>query len=328
MNISGPTEVELPKQYQHLKTLRGQGGGADTSLRGGTVKIRACAPPPSSSNAPRPAAKPAPHPISAPTSDGLTPLSFAPPPGQTDASREATEKLKEQRRIEKERQMIAQAKAEKAREKEEAARKKALEEAEAARAAPPPPPPRATPGPQIAVAKFDFDAQQSGDLSFKKGDKITVTNTRCNGSDQWWSGELKGRKGMFPSTYVELTGSSGKSNSQSAKDVAAAQKKAEENARKEAQKREKERQAREKEEVKRREAQQKEEAKRRKAEEKAAEKARKEAEKAQKKAEKNSGKSEDSKFHDTSPHPSCGDPKPGALITPLCIPSPRWNGYL
>jgi len=54
-----------------------------------------------------------------------------------------------------------------------------------------------------AVAKFSFDGEQSGDLSFKKGDIITIVKRTENETD-WWTGRIAGREGIFPSNYVEL----------------------------------------------------------------------------------------------------------------------------
>lgn len=54
-----------------------------------------------------------------------------------------------------------------------------------------------------AVALFTFDADQDGDLGFKKGDIITITKRTDNKTD-WWTGRTEdGRTGIFPSNYVE-----------------------------------------------------------------------------------------------------------------------------
>lgn len=58
-------------------------------------------------------------------------------------------------------------------------------------------------GPNQAVALFTFDAEQDGDLGFKKGDIITITQRTDNKSD-WWTGRTEdGRVGTFPSNYIE-----------------------------------------------------------------------------------------------------------------------------
>lgn len=58
-------------------------------------------------------------------------------------------------------------------------------------------------GPNQALALFTFDAEQEGDLGFKKGDIITITQRTDNKTD-WWTGRTEdGRTGMFPSNYIE-----------------------------------------------------------------------------------------------------------------------------
>ncbi|RMZ82347.1 hypothetical protein DV738_g1782, partial [Chaetothyriales sp. CBS 135597] len=58
-------------------------------------------------------------------------------------------------------------------------------------------------GPDQALALFTFDAEQDGDLGFKKGDIITITK-RTESKSDWWTGRTQdGRTGMFPSNYVE-----------------------------------------------------------------------------------------------------------------------------
>ena len=49
-----------------------------------------------------------------------------------------------------------------------------------------------------AVALFTFDADQDGDLGFKKGEIITITKRTENKTD-WWTGRTEdGRTGIFP----------------------------------------------------------------------------------------------------------------------------------
>lgn len=69
---------------------------------------------------------------------------------------------------------------------------------------PPPPPPR-TPSEQFqfVIALYDFGGQGDGDLVFKEGDKIRVVK-KTESTDDWWQGELKGVKGMFPANYVQV----------------------------------------------------------------------------------------------------------------------------
>ncbi|KAK3066473.1 hypothetical protein LTR53_017170 [Teratosphaeriaceae sp. CCFEE 6253] len=62
---------------------------------------------------------------------------------------------------------------------------------------------RASAGPGQAVAKFAFDADQPGDLGFKKGDVITIVK-RTESEADWWTGRIGEREGVFPSNYVEV----------------------------------------------------------------------------------------------------------------------------
>ncbi|KKY13532.1 hypothetical protein UCDDS831_g08899 [Diplodia seriata] len=54
-----------------------------------------------------------------------------------------------------------------------------------------------------AIAKFTFEADQPGDLGFKKGEVITILKRTENETD-WWTGRIGGREGIFPSNYVEM----------------------------------------------------------------------------------------------------------------------------
>jgi len=51
----------------------------------------------------------------------------------------------------------------------------------------------------LVQALFDFTPQEDGELEFKRGDIITVTE---KSDENWWQGTLNGRSGMFPSTYI------------------------------------------------------------------------------------------------------------------------------
>ncbi|PGH11061.1 hypothetical protein AJ79_05103 [Helicocarpus griseus UAMH5409] len=53
-----------------------------------------------------------------------------------------------------------------------------------------------------AVALFTFDADQEGDLGFKKGDVITILK-RTEKKEDWWTGRIGDRTGIFPSNYVD-----------------------------------------------------------------------------------------------------------------------------
>ncbi|KAI0674531.1 hypothetical protein C8Q78DRAFT_1067524 [Trametes maxima] len=54
-----------------------------------------------------------------------------------------------------------------------------------------------------AIALFNFDAVQPGDLSFKKGQVIVVTE-KSDDTNTWWRGKLEGREGVFPANFVEV----------------------------------------------------------------------------------------------------------------------------
>ncbi|WRT66473.1 uncharacterized protein IL334_003432 [Kwoniella shivajii] len=72
----------------------------------------------------------------------------------------------------------------------------------------PPPPPPLKPKPSYnravyATAVFDFEAQAEGDLSFNAGDRIEIIEKTEN-PDEWWTGKLNGRTGIFPGTYTQV----------------------------------------------------------------------------------------------------------------------------
>ncbi|KAH3688140.1 hypothetical protein WICPIJ_000911 [Wickerhamomyces pijperi] len=53
---------------------------------------------------------------------------------------------------------------------------------------------------KTCIAEYDYTAQQDGDLSFKKGDRIRIIDEKFN--ENWWKGELNGLIGIFPRNYV------------------------------------------------------------------------------------------------------------------------------
>eukprot|EP00475_Leptophrys_vorax_P041409 TRINITY_DN7806_c0_g1_i1.p1 TRINITY_DN7806_c0_g1~~TRINITY_DN7806_c0_g1_i1.p1 ORF type:complete len:867 (-),score=162.65 TRINITY_DN7806_c0_g1_i1:55-2655(-) len=53
----------------------------------------------------------------------------------------------------------------------------------------------------IGRAVFDFEGDDYDQLSFQVGDLITIIEQDPSG---WWTGEIKGRVGMFPYNYVEI----------------------------------------------------------------------------------------------------------------------------
>ncbi|KAI7881971.1 DUF500-domain-containing protein [Lichtheimia hyalospora FSU 10163] len=68
---------------------------------------------------------------------------------------------------------------------------------------PPPPPPSRKPRLETARALYDFNGQQAGDLSFRQGDIINIVE-KSNSQDDWWTGRIAGREGMFPANYVQM----------------------------------------------------------------------------------------------------------------------------
>ncbi|KAJ6787357.1 hypothetical protein PWT90_05948 [Aphanocladium album] len=54
-----------------------------------------------------------------------------------------------------------------------------------------------------AIALYNFDADQPGDLGFKKGDVITVLK-KTESDNDWWTGMIGTRHGIFPSNYVKM----------------------------------------------------------------------------------------------------------------------------
>ncbi|TLD07834.1 hypothetical protein PgNI_10479 [Pyricularia grisea] len=72
---------------------------------------------------------------------------------------------------------------------------------------PPPPPPKpripaAKPPDEFVVAMFAFPGQGKGDLSFEAGDRIRIIK-KTQTADDWWEGEIDGRKGSFPANYCQ-----------------------------------------------------------------------------------------------------------------------------
>ncbi|KAE9991869.1 hypothetical protein EG327_010747 [Venturia inaequalis] len=71
-----------------------------------------------------------------------------------------------------------------------------------AQAAPAPPPaaPAASKG-NTATAQYDYEAAEDNELSFPEG--ATIENVQFP-DDDWWSGEYRGKEGLFPANYVTL----------------------------------------------------------------------------------------------------------------------------
>ena len=51
------------------------------------------------------------------------------------------------------------------------------------------------------VARFDYLSDEAGDLRFNSGDVIKLVE---HVADDWLKGEVDGRSGIFPVTFVEI----------------------------------------------------------------------------------------------------------------------------
>jgi len=56
------------------------------------------------------------------------------------------------------------------------------------------------PEPITARAMYDYTGQSESEITFKAGDLVKVTK---QGNEGWWTGELNGKSGMFPASYVK-----------------------------------------------------------------------------------------------------------------------------
>ncbi|KAI9507184.1 SH3-domain-containing protein [Russula earlei] len=52
-----------------------------------------------------------------------------------------------------------------------------------------------------AEALYDYTSEEAGDLHLRAGERVRVTEQT---SSDWWTGEVDGRSGLFPATYVKL----------------------------------------------------------------------------------------------------------------------------
>lgn len=71
---------------------------------------------------------------------------------------------------------------------------------------PPPPPPKKIASQQqlveYVVAQYAFAGQGAGDLAFNEGDRIMIVK-KTNTDQDWWVGELNGKRGNFPANYCK-----------------------------------------------------------------------------------------------------------------------------
>jgi len=52
-----------------------------------------------------------------------------------------------------------------------------------------------------AVAQFDFEGRTRRELTFRRGDVITLIHRK---SDDWWEGSLRGKTGLIPEKYLKI----------------------------------------------------------------------------------------------------------------------------
>lgn len=52
---------------------------------------------------------------------------------------------------------------------------------------------------ETCVALYSYTSSVANDLTFSKGDIITIVKE----DGEWWSGSKDGRTGMFPANYVK-----------------------------------------------------------------------------------------------------------------------------
>ncbi|EIN10232.1 hypothetical protein PUNSTDRAFT_132327 [Punctularia strigosozonata HHB-11173 SS5] len=71
--------------------------------------------------------------------------------------------------------------------------------------APPPPLRRAEPEPEPegewAEVLYDYDSGEPGDLKIEANERVLVVE---RSSEDWWTGEIEGRRGLFPASYVKI----------------------------------------------------------------------------------------------------------------------------
>jgi len=53
----------------------------------------------------------------------------------------------------------------------------------------------------LADVIYDYDSGEAEDLKITEGEVVLITDRT---SDDWWTGEVNGKKGLFPASYVKL----------------------------------------------------------------------------------------------------------------------------
>ncbi|KAL4264042.1 SH3 domain-containing protein [Pleurotus pulmonarius] len=80
--------------------------------------------------------------------------------------------------------------------------------AEVRNSPPPPPPPAPRPPPirqqdtgEWAEVIYDYTGDDPGDLSMEANQRIKIVE---HTSEDWWTGEINGKRGLFPASYVKV----------------------------------------------------------------------------------------------------------------------------
>ncbi|KAJ8518887.1 hypothetical protein ONZ45_g4104 [Pleurotus djamor] len=83
-------------------------------------------------------------------------------------------------------------------------RRVAADNASASPPPPPPPPPTRRPEPEDdgewAEVIYDYNGDDPGDLDIQANQRVKIIERT---SDDWWTGELNGKRGLFPASYVK-----------------------------------------------------------------------------------------------------------------------------